>query len=195
MFNKKSKSIIIIILFFTIIQLVRAGDIGNSTGYIWMEKLGWISMGGSGASVDYGVTVGDAALSGYAWSEKTGWINFNDAGSYYAVTNDGSGNLSGYAWSEKLGYISFDDASANNYYQVVLTAGDSYTVEEIITPGKIILRNNTSLRSGVSLRPGVTGEIDVYISVFSNYAWSEKGGYINMDDAGSLYSPDTEWAE
>jgi hypothetical protein len=144
MFNKKSKLIIIVILFFAIIQFARADNIGNSSGHAWAEKLGWISLGGAGASVDYGVTVGEAALSGYVWSEKAGWINFDDSGSYYAVTNDGAGNLSGYAWSEKLGYISFDDASANNYYQVSLSELVSMTLTK---SGAITLRTGTTTRS------------------------------------------------
>ena len=189
MFNKKSKLIIIVVLFFAIIQFARADNIGNSSGYAWVEKLGWISFGGAGASVDYGVTVGDAALSGYAWSEKTGWINFNDSGSYYAVTNDGSGNLSGYAWSEKLGYISFDDASANNYYQVSLSELVSTTLAE---SGTITLRTGTTLRTDTTLKPG---KLEDSISLFSNYAWSEKGGYINMDDSASIYGAETDWVE
>ena len=103
-------------MLFSITYFAIAGDMGNSAGYAWIEKLGWISFNGGGAPVNYGITVGEAALNGYAWSEKTGWINFDDSGSNYGVINDGAGNLSGYAWSEKLGYISFDDASANNYY-------------------------------------------------------------------------------
>lgn len=189
MFNKKSKLIIIIVLFFAITQFVRADDIGNSSGYSWAEKLGWISFGGAGASVDYGVTVGDAALSGYAWSEKTGWINFNDSGSYYAVTNDGSGNLSGYAWSEKLGYISFDDASANNYYQVSLSKLVSTILKK---SGTITLHTGTTLRTGTTLKPG---ELEDPVSIFSGYAWSEKGGYINMNDSGSVYGAETDWLE
>ncbi len=97
---------------------VEAADIGNSVGYVWMEGYGYVSLDGTGAGVDYGVTVADSVLSGYAWSEKLGWINFNDAGSLYAVTNDPSGNLCGHAWSEKVGYISFCDSSANKFYSV-----------------------------------------------------------------------------
>jgi len=184
MFTNKSKLIIIIIMFFAITQLVIAGNIGNSNGYVWAEKFGWISLSGGGASVDYGVTVGDASLAGYAWSEITGWINFNDSGDYYGVTNDGAGNLSGHAWSEKLGYISFDDTSANNFYQVTL---DEFS--ENIQSGTVTLRTGTTLRTDTKINPGKK-EADNYLS---GYAWSELGGYINMDDEGDLYKPRTEW--
>ena len=118
---KLSRFIVLLAVLLFTGQYVLAGNSGNTEGHAWAEKLGYISMGGGGASVDYGVTVGDAALDGYAWSEKTGWIDFNDPGAYYGVLNDGSGNLSGYAWSEKLGYICFDDPTANNYYQVTMS--------------------------------------------------------------------------
>jgi len=107
--------------------LAHAANNGNTSDYSWSEKLGYVSMGGDNAGIDYGVTVEDASLGGYAWSEKTGWINFNDSGSLYAVTNDGNGNLSGHAWSEKLGYISFDDSSANNYYQVTIDEDGNFS--------------------------------------------------------------------
>jgi len=181
MFKTRLKLIAILLVLFFCAQLARAGNIGNSTGHGWMEKLGWISVGGAGAGVDYGVTVGEAALSGYVWSEKTGWINFDDSGAYYGVTKDAAGKLSGYAWSEKLGYISFDDGSANNYYQVALAEG---TIEKA---GTIILRTETTLRTGTALKPGVLN------SLFSGYAWAEKGGYVNFNDSGSLYEVITTW--
>lgn len=169
------------------IGLVSAANIGNSSGHAWSELLGWLKLGG-GSGVDYGVTVGDAALNGYAWSEKTGWINFDDSGSNYGVTHDGAGNLSGYAWSEKLGYISFDDASANDYYQAALS---NYTDESYAKNGTVTLRTNTTVRTGTSFRPG---ELVGDISLFAGYAWSEKGGYIGFDDAGSLYRSESEYA-
>ena len=114
------KQTILLFLIFGFFNFAQAGNSGNSHDYVWGEKLGWISLGGESAGINYGVTVTDASVYGYAWSEKTGWINFDDAGSDYAVLNDGSGNLSGYAWSEKMGWISFDDASVNNRYQVTI---------------------------------------------------------------------------
>lgn len=96
-----------------------AADIGNTTGYAWGEKTGWIRFDGADSAIDYGITVGDASLSGYAWSEKLGWINFNDAGSVYSVKNDGTGNLSGQAWGEKAGWVSAKDSTAG-LYQVAI---------------------------------------------------------------------------
>ena len=186
MLKIRLKLIAIVIVLFFGAQFALAGDIGNCSGHAWSELLGWVSLSGAGAGVDYGVTVGEAALSGYAWSEKTGWINFDDSGSYYSVTKDANGKLSGYAWTEKLGYISFDDGSANNYYQVEITAGSGGAAQS----GQIILRTGTKLKNNVSLKPGTTASGD---SVFSGYAWTEKGGYINFNDAGSLYGAETSW--
>jgi hypothetical protein len=33
------------------------------------------------------------------------------------------------------------------------------------------------------------------VSIFSDYAWSEKGGYISMNDSGSVYGVQTDWLE
>ncbi len=166
-------------------KFVLAGSTGNTTGDAWAEKFGYIALDGGGGSVDYGVTVGSAALSGDAWSEKTGWIDFNDPGSYYAVINDGAGNLSGYAWSEKLGYISFDDPGVNDYYQVTIAICDGSSEK----PGAVILKNGVIFRGDAKFKPGQSAA-----QCLSGYAFSEKGGYINFDDAGSLYSGETEWA-
>lgn len=187
MLNKKLKFLINAIVLLAGASLALAANIGNSSGYAWLEKLGWIKMDG-GAGVDYGVTVGSAALAGYAWSEKTGWINFDDAGAYYGVTQDGAGNLSGYAWSEKLGYISFEDInSGQNYYQVVLT---NFTDESYAEGGRVTLRTGTTVRTDTSFRPGkIVGDV----SLFSGNAWSEKGGYIGFDDAGDYYESRTDW--
>jgi len=165
-------------------QLVLAGSTGNTTGDAWAEKFGYVALDGGGGSVDYGVTVASAALSGYAWSEKTGWIDFNDAGSYYAVINDGAGNLNGYAWSEKLGYICFDDPGG--YYQAAIT--DCGTASS--TPGAVIFKGAAIFKTKEArFKPG-----QLPAQCLAGYAWSEKGGYINFDDAGSLYSSETEWA-
>jgi len=102
-----------------------AADIGNLDDYAWMEGYGFVSMEGTGAGIDYGVTATEEGLSGYAWSEKLGWINFDDDGELYAVTNDARGNLCGYAWSEKVGYISFCDQSENQFYAVTI-GSDGY---------------------------------------------------------------------
>jgi uncharacterized protein (TIGR02145 family) len=184
--NKIYKILIITIILLVGASFAIAANIGNSSGYAWLEKLGWLKLGG-GAGVDYGVTVGDAALNGYAWSEKTGWINFDDSGSYYGVLNDGAGNLSGYAWSEKTGWISFDDASVNDYYQVTLA---NYSDESYAQGGTVTLRTNTTVRTDTSLRPG---EIVGDIALFSGYGWSEIGGYINFDDAGDVYRSQTAY--
>ena len=161
--------------------LVQASNNGNTFNYSWSEKIGYISMGGDSAGVDYGVTIESAYLSGYAWSEKTGWINFNDSGTLYAVINDGSGNLSGYAWSEKLGYISFDDSSANNYYQVTIDdsgnlrgyawsekegyismddAGDLYKVNTAFLPVRVpIITNSIGVSSITSSTARLNGDL------------------------------------
>ena len=146
---------------------------GNSTGYSWAEKFGYIKWTDGGALYD-GALVSDTELTGYLWSEKTGYISLtcnplfstctadvND----YGVTNDSEGNLSGYAWSEKLGWISFDDTSANNYYQV-----------QIDTVGN-------------------------FMDCATCYAWSEKAGYISIASStssdlfapGDGYEPVTVW--
>lgn len=112
---------------------VNAANNGNTNDYAWGEQSGYISLNGSGATPDYGVTVASAQLTGYAWSELTGWISFNcsNTGSCatvnYSVTNDGSGNLSGYAWSELAGWISFDDSGAGNLYQATVSQGGGLT--------------------------------------------------------------------
>ncbi len=117
--------IIVMVIFSS--NLVFATDNGNCLDYAWFEQIGFVSANGTGATVDYGVTVADDILSGYAWSEKLGWINFNDVGAFYSVINDGSGNLSGYAWSEKGGYISFDDSTANDFYQVKIDVNGNFS--------------------------------------------------------------------
>lgn len=96
------------------ILLAHAAYSGNSTGYAWSEKGGWISFNTTSA---YGVQVTDTALDGYAWGEKTGYISLTrDSGTpTYGVTNTISlttGQLSGYAWSEKAGYIRFAATSS-----------------------------------------------------------------------------------
>jgi len=125
---KLNKFLVITIIILSLItggQKVFAANLGNLTGYAWMEGHGFVSLGGTNAAVDYGVTATTAGLSGYAWSEKLGWINFDDSGDLYAVTNDARGNLCGYAWSEKVGYISFCDKSENQFY-IVTIGEDGY---------------------------------------------------------------------
>ena len=104
---------------------VKAANTGNTTGYAWSERVGWIRFDGAGSSQDYGVTIGDTVVSGYAWSENAGWISMAstsascvqpgggcESGYAYnvAVTTDcsvGSKCLSGYAWGQGVGWISF----------------------------------------------------------------------------------------
>jgi len=59
---------------------IQAGSEHNTSGYIWSENIGWISLnsdtgGGSNYGVNIDETTGD--LSGHAWSENIGWISFN----------------------------------------------------------------------------------------------------------------------
>ncbi len=127
-----NKNKVLLIVFMVLIFVVGGGNviaanIGNLTGHAWMEGYGFVSMGGTEAGIDYGVTATTTGLSGYAWSEKLGWINFDDSGDMYAVTNDAKGNLCGYAWSEKAGYISFCDKSENQFYMVTVGSDGNFS--------------------------------------------------------------------
>jgi len=89
---------------------------GNSTGYAWSEKAGWISFNTTPA---YGVEMSSYSLDGYAWGEKAGYISFyRDTGSpVYGINVNIIGStakLSGYAWGEQAGYIKF--AADNSTY-------------------------------------------------------------------------------
>ena len=125
--NKILSTLFIVGAFIIGVQVIKAADIGNLTGYAWMQGYGFVSMNGAGAGVDYGVTATATGLTGYGWSEKLGWINFDDTGSLYAVTGDPGGNLCGYAWSEKVGYISFCDKSANKFYAVKIDSDGNFS--------------------------------------------------------------------
>lgn len=97
---------------------------GNSTGYAWSEKAGWISFN---TTTLYGVEMSDVTLDGYAWGEKAGYISFyRDTGSpVYGIGVNLIGStakLSGYAWGTQAGYIRFaapnstyENTSASNY--------------------------------------------------------------------------------
>jgi len=194
---------------------VFAGNSGNSSDYAWMDIIGLMNMGGTNASVYYGITVTDTSITGYAWSERLGWINFNDNGSLYGVVNDGNGNLSGHAWSDKGGYISFNDESGNGRYQVVIDSAGDFTGYGwsdkfgYIKFSEGIFYNVTKSVTPDTLAGDVTdyawGEQSDYVSfddpsvnnyyqvsvdssgVFSGYAWSQKLGWINFNDDGALY--------
>ena len=100
---------------------VWADNSGNSNGYAWFEKIGWVHFSGEDAGVDYGIKISSDQITGYAWSEKTGWISLNCLNSFscngqpYGVVSDGEGNLSGYAWSEKVGWINFNGVGTVEY--------------------------------------------------------------------------------
>jgi hypothetical protein len=100
---------------------VWADNSGNSTGYAWFEKIGWVHFSGEDAGVDYGIKISSDQITGYAWSEKTGWISLSCLNSLscngqpYGVVSDGEGNLSGYAWSEKGGWINFNGVGTVEY--------------------------------------------------------------------------------
>ena len=102
-----------------------AANNGNTYGYAWSEKVGWIRFDGSDSSQDYGVTVptGDGSLlTGYAWSENAGWIHVSGScdeaggcpggGDTYGVVSTQTGCsvgwscLSSYAWGEGVGWAS-----------------------------------------------------------------------------------------
>ena len=108
------------------IFLAQAANNGNTYGYAWSEKTGWIKFDGSDSLQDYGVTVSDTVLAGYAWSENAGWIHMAStsdaciqpgggcsAGYAYNVNSTttpcsvGSYCLAGFAWGEGAGWIKF----------------------------------------------------------------------------------------
>jgi len=97
---------------------------GNSSGYAWSEKGGWINFN---TSTLYGVEMSSVALDGYAWSEKFGYISFyRDTGtpSYGVDVNivGTTAKLSGYAWGPQAGYIrmaasdsTYENTTSSNY--------------------------------------------------------------------------------
>ena len=147
----------------------KAANNGNTSGYAWSERVGWIRFDGTGSSHDYGVTVGDTILTGYAWSENAGWIHMastsascvqpgGDCASGYAynvaATTDcsiGWKCLSGYAWGEGVGWISF------------ATSTTDYSNASASTYGVYIDNNNN----------------------FQGYAWGEQVGWIHFSGSCS----------
>ena len=136
MFEKLKENLIKYIIFILVVTLSTHQPVwattGNSTGYSWAEKFGYIKWTDGGALYN-GALVTDTGLTGYLWSEKTGYISLNCSNTTscltvdYGVDNDGVGNLTGEGWSEKLGWISFDDTSVNNYYQVTIDASSNFS--------------------------------------------------------------------
>jgi len=89
---------------------------GNSSGYAWSEKGGWISFNNTSL---YGVETGDTYLDGYAFGEKVGFISLTrDTGTpAYGVLGtltETTLKLSGDAWGPKTGYVRFA-ASGSDY--------------------------------------------------------------------------------
>ncbi|KKP81023.1 MAG: hypothetical protein UR82_C0074G0008, partial [Candidatus Moranbacteria bacterium GW2011_GWF1_35_5] len=120
-----------LIVLLSIVPLVTwADNSGNSSGFSWSEKIGWIHFSGEDAGIDYGVKISNDQISGYIWSEKAGWISlncFNDLSCKsqpYGVVSDGEGNLSGFAWSEKGGWINFSGVGAVEYQVQVASNGN-----------------------------------------------------------------------
>lgn len=87
-------------------------EIGENilSGWIRIENLGWVHLGGGNPrngcrysnldAGDYGVNNdGKGSLSGWAWGETFGWICFD------GVSIDEDGEFSGYAFSRNVGYI------------------------------------------------------------------------------------------
>ncbi|MEF3691680.1 MAG: LamG domain-containing protein [Candidatus Moraniibacteriota bacterium] len=120
----------ITILIFIIPLIVFADNSGNSTGFVWSEKIGWIHFSGEDAGIDYGIKISSDQISGYVWSEKTGWISLNCLNDLscnsqpYGVVSDGEGNMSGYAWSEKGGWINFNGTGAVEYQTQIDSDGN-----------------------------------------------------------------------
>ena len=151
-----------------------AADNGNSSGYAFSERVGFIRFDGTDSGQDYGVTVSDTILTGYAWSENAGWIHMAStsasciqpggdcvAGYAYSVANDGAGKLSGYAWGEGVGWIHFA-ATSSDY------------------------SNNSTSTYGVSIDSGGN---------FQGYAWGEQVGWIHFKNASPYdYGVTTDWS-
>ena len=123
------------------------------SGYAWTENIGWISMSGSGYSVNIDKSTG--LFSGWAWSENIGWINFAPSGPYpnsptppqYSAQMDTStGNISGWA-------------------SVLINQSDP-------TPTGWIKMSDTSPAYGVKV-DAITGQL-------SGFAWSENYGWIDF---------------
>jgi len=124
------KKFFLTILFLSFPFIAWAGNSGNSSGFSWSEKAGWIHFSGEDAGVDYGLDISDDQVKGYVWSEKTGWLSLNCLNDLscdtqpYGVVSDGEGNLSGYAWSEKGGWINFNGVGAVDYQVQVDIGGN-----------------------------------------------------------------------
>jgi hypothetical protein len=71
---------------------------GNTTGYAWSTKAGWIDF--------ENVSVSDCSVAGSVWTQNFGWVNL--ALSNVGVANDGLGQLSGSGWGQNLGWLNFD---------------------------------------------------------------------------------------
>ncbi|GEM_PF-2674732 len=131
---KKILNIFILIFFLTFFsaKVVSASNAGNSLGWAWAEKFGWLHFSGENAPVSYGVKISSDQVTGYGWSEETGWVSFNCLNNFsceghpYGIVSDGVGNLSGFAWSEKAGWINFSSIG-NVDYQVAVDASGNFS--------------------------------------------------------------------
>lgn len=82
-----------------------ASAAGNTTGYAWSSKIGWVNFGCDGCNAQ----VTSSVLTGYAWNDNYGWIKLDVSSpdGTGGIKNTTSGVLSGYAWGDNVGWIDF----------------------------------------------------------------------------------------
>jgi len=120
------------------------------SGYAWTENVGWISMSGSGYSVNIDKTTG--LFSGFAWSENIGWVDFAPVSGYpsaplsSAQMNTSTGDVAGWA-------------------RVVINQGDP-------VPTGWIKMSDAAQGYGVKVNT-TTGQL-------TGFAWSENYGWIDF---------------
>jgi len=137
-FFKIKISLLVIVLSLTIglvfnINLIQAAYDGNSSGYAWSEKFGWLSYNTTG---DYGAENTQTYLDGYIWGEDIGYISLKrDSGTPdygISVSYDGTeALLSGQVWGPQAGWIKFS-ADSSTYAN---TNASNYGVKIIASTG------------------------------------------------------------
>jgi len=97
------------VIFFSIPFFALAAYNGNSSGYTWGERAGWISYE---TTVNYGAEVAHTYLDGYIYGEDIGYISLKrDSGTPdYGITAtqiQTEVRLSGMAWGSQSGWVKF----------------------------------------------------------------------------------------
>lgn len=149
-------------------------------GYIWSEKLGWISLNCANTnSCDFSnykiINDKEGTLSGYAWGENIGWINFKPDNGGVKINSEGE--FSGYAWGDSIGWLVFNckslDVCQNNDFKVATTwlplsiqkenemvGLEIYDVDISTTDTKAVIEWRTNNESDSHLRWGTDRNLD-----------------------------------